>query len=366
MDTILKSIDSEKPVFVRGAAACQLATFGSINHQQILTKPTIMKKISIVLLLAIFCSVAHAQVQRGFSFQGYARNENGAAYANQRITVQFSIYVKNASAEYTETHSPTTDEYGLFQLFVGSGTVVSGNFNNLNFGAKDYWLKVEVKNATSSYATTSDTQLAAVPYAKSADNGIPAGTILAFASNNVPAGYLICDGSSYNRDQYPNLFNAIGTTWGGSGSSFNVPDTRGLFLRGWDRGAGRDPDRATRTAIKTGGATGDNVGSEQGDELKFHGHAQSTTSNSGSHTHPNSADGTNRTTAGYPNPGVVQYSGVRTQIGTDNGQNEIDLVITQSLSIGNAGSHTHTVDINPNGGNEGRAKNVAVNYIIKF
>ena len=53
----------------------------------------------------------------------------------------------------------------------------------------------------------------------------PAGTIKMTISNtNIPAGYLSCNGGSYLATDYPNLFNAIGYTYGGSGSSFNVPN----------------------------------------------------------------------------------------------------------------------------------------------
>jgi len=53
---------------------------------------------------------------------------------------------------------------------------------------------------------------------------------------------------------------------------FNVPDLRGRFARGWNDGAGNDPDAATRIASNTGGATGDNVGSLQADTLISHTH----------------------------------------------------------------------------------------------
>jgi len=58
----------------------------------------------------------------------------------------------------------------------------------------------------------------------------PAGTIKMTISNtNIPAGYLSCDGSSYSATDYPNLFNAIQYTYGGSGSSFNVPNFESYF-----------------------------------------------------------------------------------------------------------------------------------------
>lgn len=104
---------------------------------------------------------------------------------------------------------------------------------------------------------------------------IPSGAILTFAgsSASVPNGYLLCDGSSLNRADYPELFAAIGTAWGtASGTTFNLPDTRGLFLRGVDGVANRDVDKALRTAIAVGGNTGNNVGSFQDDAFESHSH----------------------------------------------------------------------------------------------
>lgn len=58
-------------------------------------------------------------------------------------------------------------------------------------------------------------------------DGVPLGAILPLAHNSaVPAGYLLCDGAAYSRTMFPDLFAAIGTTYGaGDGSTtFNVPD----------------------------------------------------------------------------------------------------------------------------------------------
>jgi microcystin-dependent protein len=61
------------------------------------------------------------------------------------------------------------------------------------------------------------------------------GTIITFAQEGyTPDGYIWCNGAPYSRTQYADLFAAIGTRWGaGDGSTtFNVPDLRGVFLRG--------------------------------------------------------------------------------------------------------------------------------------
>ena len=58
-------------------------------------------------------------------------------------------------------------------------------------------------------------------------DGEAVGIIKEFAGNgDIPAGYLLCDGEAYSRTMLPDLFAAIGTTYGaGDGSTtFNVPD----------------------------------------------------------------------------------------------------------------------------------------------
>lgn len=89
--------------------------------------------------------------------------------------------------------------------------------------------------------------------------GLP-GMIAAFAMATAPDGWLECDGSAVSRVSYAALFAAIGTTWGaGDGTTtFNLPDLRGEFLRGWDHGKGTDSGRT--------------LGSSQADDFKSHGH----------------------------------------------------------------------------------------------
>lgn len=104
---------------------------------------------------------------------------------------------------------------------------------------------------------------------------MPVGTILAYGGKHdtVPEGWLLCDGKDYYRDEYQELFVVIGTLWGdGDGvRTFNVPDLRGIFLRGVDHHSGRDPDVKKRTDIR-GGLAGDRPGSYQEDEIRSHSH----------------------------------------------------------------------------------------------
>ena len=82
------------------------------------------------------------------------------------------------------------------------------------------------------------------------------------------------DGSAVSRATYAALFAKIGVIHGqGDGATtFNLPDWRGRFPRGWDDGAGVDPDSGSRVTDATGGDAGDNVGSVQDDALESHLH----------------------------------------------------------------------------------------------
>lgn len=93
-----------------------------------------------------------------------------------------------------------------------------------------------------------------------AEGGVPTGTIIYQAGSSAPDGYLKANGAEISRSTYADLFATIGTTYGtGNGSTtFNLPDLRGEFLRGWDDGRGVDSGRA--------------FGSSQADELKSHTH----------------------------------------------------------------------------------------------
>lgn len=62
---------------------------------------------------------------------------------------------------------------------------------------------------------------------------VPSGSLVAYGGTSAPTGWLLCDGSSYLRASYPDLFTAIGTAYGSiDGSHFNVPDMQQRFPLG--------------------------------------------------------------------------------------------------------------------------------------
>jgi len=86
-------------------------------------------------------------------------------------------------------------------------------------------------------------------------------SVMAFASSEPPSGWLECNGAEISRTTYADLFTMIGTLYGsGDGNtSFNIPDLRGEFIRGFDNGRGVDSGRIFAT--------------NQADEFKSHSHA---------------------------------------------------------------------------------------------
>jgi len=111
--------------------------------------------------------------------------------------------------------------------------------------------------------------------------GVPSGSVFTMATTTVPSGYLECDGAAVSRTTYADLFAAIGTTWGaGNGSStFNVPNLRGEFVRGWDNGRGIDTDRT--------------FASFQDHQLQEHSHTESYNVNSSGQDQAGSGSGDN-------------------------------------------------------------------------
>lgn len=93
-----------------------------------------------------------------------------------------------------------------------------------------------------------------------APNPIVAGTIAYLGMNSAPSGWLKANGAAVSRTTYAALYSAIGTTYGtGNGSTtFNLPDLRGYFPRGFDDGAGVDSGRS--------------FGTTQADQFQGHAH----------------------------------------------------------------------------------------------
>jgi microcystin-dependent protein len=216
----------------------------------------------------------------------------------------------------------------------------------------------------------------------------PVGSIKMHGAATAPSGYLNCDGAAVSRATYAALFSVVGTNFGiGDGSTtFNVPDMRGEFVRGWDDSRGVDVGRGLGTSqVEQIGqhahsATGLSTGTSNAPHT--HGDTFATGSSTAPHTHTISASGAS------PGPGSAALKedlfpaptiSPRT---TSTAPAPHSHPVTGSVSTANAPhSHPVTGSVAPFGGNqnpvspaptpaptaqgETRPRNVAVNFIIK-
>jgi hypothetical protein len=150
-------------------------------------------KTTLTLLTALMACIPFllAQAPNAISYQAAARDGNGNLLSNSNLQVRFSINQGSAGGTtmYQETHSVTTNDYGLFTAAIGSGTVVSGTFANINWATTSHYLRVEV-NPGSGYVNLGTTQLVSVPYALNAASsnspwGLNGSTIRTTAGTNV-------------------------------------------------------------------------------------------------------------------------------------------------------------------------------------
>jgi microcystin-dependent protein len=171
----------------------------------------------------------------------------------------------------------------------------------------------------------------------------PAGSVIMMAANSLPAGYLKCNGAAVSRTTYALLFGVVGTIYGvGNGSTtFNLPDLRGEFIRGWDDSRGIDAGRS--------------IGSFQSEEFKAHTHTGSTDT-AGSHSHASIRAMFSGNDGGFPGTGSQN---LRTGAASQN------IAGLNSFSMPAAGDHFHTLSIASSGGSETRPRNIAMLYCIK-
>jgi hypothetical protein len=99
------------------------------------------------LFLLFLAFNAFAQTPQSFNYQAIIRDAQGTVLSNKPVQLRLSILKATATGavEYSETQDKTTDQYGLVTLAVGTGSVVSGVFNQINWGANgSKFLKTEL------------------------------------------------------------------------------------------------------------------------------------------------------------------------------------------------------------------------------
>ena len=127
-----------------------------------------MNKLYTLLAAVILTSSAFAQSPEKMSYQAVVRDAGNALITDQAVGMQISILQGSASgtAVYVETQTPNTNINGLVSIEIGSGTVVNGAFNTIDWSSGLYFIKTETDpTGGTNYTITGTSQLMSVPYA---------------------------------------------------------------------------------------------------------------------------------------------------------------------------------------------------------
>lgn len=165
--------------------------------------------ITIVLIAALQlgASSLFAQAPEKMSYQAVIRNSLNDLVTNQTVGMQISILQgsETGTAVYVETQTPTTNINGLVSIEVGSGTVVSGSFSEINWTDGPYYIKTETDPlGGTAYAITGASQLLSVPYALSSKSLVlpfsdsSSYNLIPFKIENSGSSYYTIEGISHN------------------------------------------------------------------------------------------------------------------------------------------------------------------------
>jgi hypothetical protein len=138
-----------------------------------------MKKIFLFLLTSLLSFSSFAQnLPQGIAYQAVAvkegpysvagENPQAIYWSNKDIKVRFTILDQypNPTDTYQEFHPVTTDDYGVFNLIIGQGTIISGDFETIPWELGTAHLQVEIDfDNDDNYTVTSFERFWTVPYA---------------------------------------------------------------------------------------------------------------------------------------------------------------------------------------------------------
>ena len=187
--------------------------------------------------------------QEGINYQGAATDANGYELTNQSISIRASVLSASASGnlQWEETHSATTDQFGLFNVAIGQGTNTTNGatatFDDMDWGAANHFLKIEMDvTGGTNYAMIGTTQMMAVPYALYAKSAnINYDSISNLLSNdstfitNVGGGM----GGGGCDFLYPDGYNGEAITMELIGpASYTVPNGKRLYVLSYSSGGG--------------------------------------------------------------------------------------------------------------------------------
>jgi len=132
-----------------------------------------MKKIIISFAFLALSAGTFAQAPQGINYQAVIRTNAGVILTNSNVGLKISLIQTSpgGTVVYEESFSPTTSNYGLVNIVVGQGTVISGDFTLIDWSTGVYFVEVSAdETGGTNYAVLGTQQLMSVPYALYAEN----------------------------------------------------------------------------------------------------------------------------------------------------------------------------------------------------
>lgn len=134
-----------------------------------------MKRIILLALLVVAGTMMiWSQVPQAMNYKAVAKDDWGIALPNKTITLRFTILQdsETGSMIYRETHTTTTNKFGLMDVEIGKGTPVIGAFNMIDWSTGAYYIQIEMdpNGGTNFRLEDSAHQLLSVPYALFAES----------------------------------------------------------------------------------------------------------------------------------------------------------------------------------------------------
>ncbi len=127
-----------------------------------------MKAIVSILLFVFIVLACAAQPPQAFNYQAVAFDNSGNPLLNQNVGLKISILQQDMSLfpVYTESHFLQTNFSGVFNVQVGTGNVIFGNFEDINWGEAAFFIQLEIDvTGGTNYQLLGTSQLMSVPYA---------------------------------------------------------------------------------------------------------------------------------------------------------------------------------------------------------
>ncbi|WP_296386453.1 tail fiber domain-containing protein [Winogradskyella sp.] len=164
----------------------------------------VSKTLQLILTLVLISAFGNAQ--NGINYKVLIKDDLGNVIVNTLVDIKFQILESHTQVNvYEEIHSPTTDDNGIIIVNIGEGIIVSGVFEDINWGNDNHFLNVKIDSG-SGFVNLGTVQFSAVPYALHAKKAANVKGLEPIDEGN-GIGWRLVD---RNADNYDNIgFNAI-------------------------------------------------------------------------------------------------------------------------------------------------------------